>query len=247
LDFSVNSAGDVLISVENIPLNIGSAVITADRTLLITGRDNTTSDQLNVSYDTATAALQIFLNDQFFQFKLAAFDRVQANLLAGNDNVYINAPQLSGKPLTVDLGEGDENTASVTGVNATVFGGGGRDNVFETNCTVLFHGGDNLDQFGDYSDHAVTVDLRAMPDVEYAHITHGGTLIGNDLDNLLAGDNDFAVTLRGMGGNDTLAAVGPADMDGARATTRSTVACTATFSRGATATTPLIIPGAPEI
>ena len=196
-DTAVNATGDIFISIE-----IGGgtgALITSDRTLLITGTP--TADTIRLGNNLVTDKTTVQVGTESYEFAKTDFDRVQINALAGDDLVKLTSARLAlSQWPTIDASDGNDRVEIVEGA-ATVFGGKGDDIVDGVDGIATLDGGEGIDRLQTYSvDSQELIDLTKTPTTENAWIYYG-TIIGNQLDNQLGGRR---VTLIGNGGNDRL-------------------------------------------
>lgn len=231
-DTAINATGDNLISIENID-NGGdggenTAVLHPDGMLVVTA--TVSADRVSVSevLDHDFAILEVNVNASYFSFLENVVTKVTVNLLGGDDSIQLQ-PSNSGEiyylPTTIYAGDGNDDI-DLPQATASVIGGNGDDSIEITEAVLRgFDGGLGIDSFDDENLEAIhNYDLRNMPGVENATIRRG-TLIGNELDNVLSvmisgsadgrGGNDRissgnggydVLTLLGGDGNDTLTA-----------------------------------------
>jgi Ca2+-binding RTX toxin-like protein len=201
-DTAVDSASDILISIENGGGgggNAGTAVITPDRTLLITGTDN--GDNLQLTYLTSPSIGEgemVMLNGVDHPFDFDDFDRIQINLLGGDDFIRLHFTQFDN--VTINGGDGNDRVELSLANAKVVNGGAGNDTVHADEGFTAFTGGSGSDTYEDRNPSG-NLDLRTMPDVENGSVLNG-TLNGNDLPNKLSAV-EFA-QINGHGGNDSI-------------------------------------------
>ena len=218
VDTGVN--GETFLSIES--SGGGSAVITADRTLLVTGTSSPDSVGIGMHLEDNDNFIVISINGSDKEFKRADFDRVVINSLGGDDEVSLGGFFFDlEQPITINGGDGNDHVDLDGGsVSATFNGGAGNDSVkAEDTFVQKFDGGSGVDS-AEFDNQASpgTFDMNVRaPNVENFSLNNG-TLIGNVLNNtlsigpgtILGGDgNDTLRTgagglLNGEGGNDTL-------------------------------------------
>ncbi|MEA2711416.1 MAG: hypothetical protein QOF78_4017 [Phycisphaerales bacterium] len=207
-DTGVDTPGDTLVSVENTTGGVaGSAVITSDRTLLVTGTGGADSIHIGANFDVGGAmGNNVYINGEVFTFKQTDFDRLEINALAGNDLVDLDVPEFGRDDgifpdVLINLADGNDRV-ELTEYGATINGGNGNDTVYAVDGGGPFEGGAGIDLYEMKSPDGSFIDLSLTPTTENGKINYG-TLIGNELANQLETGYGGG-TIRGMGGNDTL-------------------------------------------
>ncbi|MEA2711415.1 MAG: hypothetical protein QOF78_4016 [Phycisphaerales bacterium] len=235
-DTGLNTAGDTLVSVEEIPGGGGGepgVVITPNRTLLITGDER--FDWVEVSdYHQPDNTIEVKFN-QTYVFSLDDIDRVEINLGDGGATVAINnglyypdGSEVPTRITTTGFGAANISVYQNSKVPVTISTGDGPDRIFSDYASILpvLDAGGGRDFFQAQNASITFLDLAAtMPSVEDAQIPTG-TLLGTNADNSLQveygaidgrGGNDQLRawngpgTLTGGAGNDTLIGSGRAD------------------------------------
>ncbi|HYO10779.1 MAG TPA: calcium-binding protein [Tepidisphaeraceae bacterium] len=218
-DTGVNVAGDALISIENTsggggPGQPNTALITAARTLLVTGTAGADAVFTTQFFTGSDPHYQVKLNGQTFDFDTDDFDNILIHLLGGNDTIELSSITLLSqfqRPATLNVGAGDDEIRFLaTGGVGTVIGEGGNDTLLvdSDGGIPFFEGGAGTDSFRISNSDVQFLDMAVtMPGVENAQLSTG-KLIGNALNNVLAIDQ-LGGTIMGMDGNDLL--VGPGE------------------------------------
>jgi Ca2+-binding RTX toxin-like protein len=148
-------------------------------------------------------------SDTIFTFRLEG---------RGGNDTFIDQLDFGPSVRRVSLMGGDGNdTFRLKDQGGLVFGEAGNDTINvlsrEANYAGSVDGGSGIDVITGAGGNRNLLDLRQYPNVENAVLgAFAGTVIGSDLPNLIDGtDADDAVTINGLGGNDTLIGGSAAD------------------------------------
>lgn len=190
-DTAINEGGDTLISIED----AGGAFI-QNRVLFVKGTASNDSFGVHAEEQGVTAF--------DMNFDAADFDSVVVQALGGNDFIGVTGQQFLGKPISVNLGAGNDVLDALV-TDASVIGGDGDDHITlrESSKLLGFDAGAGVDSISLRDDAAPVDTLELGPTVENAtsQFRRDVKIIGNSLNNSLIA---FGGTLQGGGGNDFL-------------------------------------------